>query len=106
MLLAAETTAATTPENAIGLPSVVPSAETTKSEVERQESEAIADMFSPTSPRAIVKPVADKKPLVNQRAKAHIESHGKSIEQIMKSKEDSDAATTKGTLLLYYVRCC
>ena len=34
----------------MGLPSVVPSAETAASEVERQESEALADMFSPSSP--------------------------------------------------------
>ena len=34
----------------MGLPSVVPSAETAKSEAERQEREALADMFSPSSP--------------------------------------------------------
>ena len=49
--LTAEARKAATPENAMGLPSVVPSAETAASEVERQEREALADMFSPSSPR-------------------------------------------------------
>ena len=35
----------------MGLPSVVPSAETATSEFERQERETFADMFSPSSPR-------------------------------------------------------
>lgn len=34
----------------MGLPSVVPSAETAKSEAEHNEREALSDMFSPSSP--------------------------------------------------------
>ena len=48
--IAAEGKPVTTPEYPMGLPSVVPSAETAKSEAERQEREALADMFSPSSP--------------------------------------------------------
>ena len=48
--LTAETKKATTPENAMGLPSVVPSAETAASEAERHERETLSDMFSPSSP--------------------------------------------------------
>ena len=35
----------------MGLPSIVPSAETAKSEAERKEREALEEMFSPSSPR-------------------------------------------------------
>ena len=48
--IAAEGKPVTTPEYPMGLPSVVPSAETAKSEAERQEREALANMFSPSSP--------------------------------------------------------
>ncbi len=88
---------ASTPENAIRLPSVVPSAETSRSEMERQEREAISDMFSPSSPPHEEEPVHDnlksKDVVRSTTTVSHSKSHGKSIEQIMQSKEDSDAAS-------------
>eukprot|EP00794_Sanderia_malayensis_P006796 gene6796-7562_t len=86
--LFSEASSVTTPDNAMRLPSVVPSAETSKSEEEHQGSEALADMFSPSSPPQ--EPALQAKDLKSQPS-SHSESHGKSIEQIIKSKEDTDS---------------
>ena len=90
----AETKKATTPENAMRLPSVVPSAETASSEAERHEREALADMFSPSSPHGHIETMIDKTSLGNDQnssfSNSNIDSQfGKDVDDSLKKDKGS-----------------